>query len=155
MKRVTTSKYHILSTAIASMIANGNLTITIRKNMTSFDFIAGGDYVEPMLASLEKKLSVLENWKLFCKNRIRLKEITWKTRYLDHIIQQTQDNYKCGVYFCYFFYVLINQKFCGLAKDFIIDNLRKNIFLALKSLIRNLFRLFCGIIYLLAFKNKI
>ena len=84
MKRVTTSKYHIQSTAIASMIANGNLTISIRKNMSSFDFIAGGVYVEAMLASLEKQLSVLENCKLFCKNGIRLKDIlekqdTWST----------------------------------------------------------------------------
>ena len=147
MKRVTTSKCHILSTAIATMIAHGDLTTTIRKNMSSFDYIAGGVYVEsikhwcclfisvktsevifldPMLASLEKQFSVLVNWKNFCKNRIGLKEITWKTRYLDHITQQPQDNF--GVYVCNFFDLLINQKFCELKKAFVIDNYRRIIF---------------------------
>ena len=46
----------------------------------------------------------------------------WKTRYLDHIIQQTQDNYNCGIYACYFFNFLLSQKFFELKNDFHIDN---------------------------------
>ena len=145
MKAISSTKCYIFSSALASKIANGNLDSIVRKNLSTYDYIAGPVirklcssnhwcllfvsvktmevvYIDPLLADLDKLDSVLSNWNKFCKNRLGLKDKRWKSLQVSHLIQT--DGFNCGVYVCHFYNLLIKQQMFSLSSAFEINGYR-------------------------------
>ena len=85
---------------------------------------------DPAISQLhrtEKKISILNNWKKFCKNRNVMKEYKWSIN--DSTYQLQNDSFNCGVFVCYYFDLLIKRKDYDLKNT--VDNIslfRKVIF---------------------------
>ena len=130
------------------IVTTGKLEKIMRKNLSHFDYIAGPlfissqehwcllfvsvisseiTYINPLGTAKTDCDNILNNWKLFVKSRVGLKDKDWKiTRYSqDHSLQQ--DNFSCGVFVCYFYDKLINGEFQYMRNFFDLSDYRTNI----------------------------
>ena len=140
---VDSNRLYVLSSQHASSIAEKGIIISgIRKQLASYDFIAGPVhinknhwallfinvktqtvfYIDSMGENLDTSNKVLKNWSFFCKNREQMKDKEWKTNIYNHAIQLEHDNCNCGVFVSYFFEKLLVQNMALLNTPF--DNFR-------------------------------
>jgi hypothetical protein len=133
------------TTLTHQIVTTGKLERIMRKNLSHFDYIAGPlfissqehwcllfvsvitseiTYINPLGTTKTDCKNILDNWKLFVKSRVGLKDKDWKiTRYSqDHSLQQ--DNFSCGVFICYFYDKLINREFQYLRNFFDLSGYR-------------------------------
>ena len=133
------------TTLTHQIVTTGKLERIMRKNLSHFDYIAGPlfissqehwcllfvsvitseiTYINPLGTTKTDCKNILDNWKLFVKSRVGLKDKDWKiTRYSqDHSLQQ--DNFSCGVFICYFYDKLINREFQYLRNFFDLSDYR-------------------------------
>jgi len=136
---------YVLSSQQASSIAEkGTIISGIRKQLASYDFIAGPVhinknhwavlfinvktqtvwYINSKGENFDTGNKVLLNWRFFCKNHEQLREIEWKTNSYNHVIQFKNDNSYCGVFVSYFFDQLSAQNMPMLNEPYDIENFR-------------------------------
>ena len=146
MKSFKINSLYVLSSNIATQIVNsGKLLNIIRKNLSSYQYIAGpvhipeknhwcllfismNDnqviYIDPYQATKEKLNEVLANWGKFCKTRTGLKSKEWKLSPYSSSHTKQIDSYSCGVFVSYFFEKLIKSEFNYLQNFFDVNDYR-------------------------------
>ena len=145
---VDKEKLYVLSSIQASAIAEKGVTLTaIRKDLSTFDFIAGPVhinknhwalifvamktqtvlYIDSRGENSTTRNKVLSNWITFCKKRDVMNKTKWIAGSYDHLVQVTTDNSNCGVFVCYFFNQLMQQNMAMLNNPFDIHYYRATI----------------------------
>ena len=151
---VDKEKLYVLSSIQASAIAEKGSTLTaIRKQLASFDFIAGPVhinnnhwallfvsirtqtvlYIDSKGEGPETSKKVLRNWSTFSKSRNDMKQTKWIMTSYDHVLHLESDNSNCGVFACYFFEHLLKQDMAELNQPFDLNNYRTEIKKPLKK----------------------
>ncbi|CAF1135781.1 unnamed protein product, partial [Brachionus calyciflorus] len=131
-------KTYVLSSAVISNICfSGKSISTIRKKFDKIEIISGPVfrdnhwtllfvnlknrsvvYIDPFGAPKESSKTIFDNWKKFAQSKHELRDFEWTEREIQHSRQKLTDGVNCGVYVCYFFYLLLqDQKFLSIDSE--------------------------------------